>query len=249
MTNKKINISAIIEARMSSTRLPGKVLKNIGNKTCLEHLIHRLQKVEELNNIIVATSTNKKDNAIERLCKKNNFSYSRGSEDNVLNRVLNSAKQFDVDIIVEITGDSIFIDHEIISEAIQLFLTNKYDFVANCVKEPTYIPGFDARVLKTELLENIEKLIKDEEDYEHVTSYIWKNPSKFKIKNIHPPKFLDRRDIFLGLDTEEDLKLLRKIYKNLGSKNEYFNAYEIVNFLTLNTDIKKINEEIKRNIV
>ncbi len=249
MINKNINISAIIEARMSSSRLPGKVLKNIGNKTCLEHLIHRLQKVVELNNIIVATSTNKNDNAIENLCKKNNFSYSRGSESNVLNRVLNSARQYDVDIIVEITGDSIFIDHEIISEAIQLFLTNKYDFVANCVEEPTYIPGFDARVLKTELLENIEKLIKDEEDYEHVTSFIWKNPSKFKIKNIHPPKFLDRRDIFLGLDTEEDLKLLRKIYEYLGSKNEYFNAYDIVNFLTQNKDIKKINAEIKRNIV
>ena len=245
----KKNISAVIEARLNSTRLPGKVLKFIGDKPCLEHTIERLKKVRELNNIIVATTINQQDSEIENLCIKKNIDCFRGSEENVLNRVLNAAKKFNVDIIVEITGDSIFIDHKIISESIDEFLTNKYDFVANCVEKPMYIPGFDARVFETKLLEKIEKLIIDQEDYEHVTSYIWKNPKQFRIKNIHPPKELESGDIFLGLDTQEDLELLRNVYDYLGKKNEYFNARDIVSYLNKNKAIKDINKKIKRKAV
>ena len=245
----KKNISAIIEARMNSSRLPGKVLKLIGDKPCLSHTIERLKKVKELDNIVVATTTNEKDQLIENFCIKNNIDCFRGSEDNVLNRVLNSAKRFNVDIIVEITGDSIFIDYQIISDTIKEFINNKYDFVANCVKEPTYIAGFDSRVFETKLLEKIEKKIIDKEDFEHVTSYIWKNPDNFKIRHIHPPKELESKDIFLGLDTTEDLKLLREIYYNLGSNNKYFDAYEIITFLNKNKELKFINKKISRNKV
>lgn len=244
-----MNISAIIEARISSKRLPGKVLKLIGDKPCLEHTISRLRKVKELNNIIVATSINEKDNSIENFCTNNNICCFRGSEDNVLNRVLNCAKEFKVDIIVEITGDSIFIDHEIISESIQCFLSDKYDFVANCVKDPVYIPGFDSRVFKTKLLDYIEKKSLEEEDFEHVTSYIWKNPNLFKIKNIHPPTNLQSDEIFLGLDTKEDLHLLRNIYNALGSNNSYFSANDIVDYLNNNPDVNNLNKKIKRNVV
>ena len=245
----KKNISAIIEARMNSSRLPGKVLKLIGGFPCLYHTVQRLQKVKELDNIIVATTTNEKDNEIENFCNKNKIDCFRGDEENVLSRVLNSAKNFNVDIIVEITGDSVFIDHKIISDSIQIFNNNKYDFVANCVKEPTYIAGFDSRVFETKLLDKIEKIITDKEDFEHVTSYIWKNSKNFKIKHIHPPKELEARDIFLGLDTEEDLILLRNIYKNLGKNNRYFNAYEIVRYLNKNKQLKFTNKRIIRNKV
>ena len=95
---------------------------------------------------------------------------------------------------------------------------------------------------------SLSKII-EEEDFEHVTSYIWKNPSEFKIKNILPPKFLESGDIFLGLDTIEDLTLLREIYKNLGKNGEYFNANDIIEFLRANNKILQINKNIKRNTI
>ena len=248
MYNKK-KIGAIVEARMNSTRLPGKILMDIGNKPSLKHTTDRLALVKEIDEIIIATTTNKNDDVVEIFCKKNNISCFRGSENNVLNRVLKASYKFDIDIIVEITGDSVFVDHQIISEAITEYLNGNNDFVANCVSEPMYIAGFDARVFATHLLQEIEKKIVDDEDFEHVTSYIWKNPSKFSIKNIAPPKLLESGSIFLGLDTTEDLKLLREIYKALGKEDLYFNGEEIVKFLKNNNEIAKINDNIKRNIV
>jgi len=237
MNTQKKNVCAIVEARMSSTRLPGKVLMDIGGKPSILHTVERLRLVPELNDIIIATSINQADDVLESFCLEQNLSFFRGSEDNVLNRVLGASIKFNVDIIVEITGDSVFIDHSIISLCINEFTNSKFDFVANCVKNPKYIPGFDARVFKRELLVSIEKMITENEDLEHVTSYIWKNPKKFKIKHIKPPSNLAYKDIFLGLDTLQDLELLRAINFALGKNNMYFDANDIVNFLRRNPEL------------
>ena len=236
-----MNISAIIEARMTSSRLPGKILKKIGQKECLMHTIHRLQMIKDLDNIIVATTSNYTDDIICDLCELNNISYFRGSENNVLNRVLSASKYFNVDVIVEITGDSIFIDYQIIEESIKYYINGGYDFVANCVDKPMYIPGFDVRIFSTNLLESVEKKIIDEEDYEHVSSFFWKNPESFVIKHVRPPKNLESGDFFLGLDTQQDLDLLTKIYEVLGDSDRYFDAYEIIKFLNENIEIAKKN--------
>lgn len=242
-------IGAIIEARMSSSRLPGKVLKKIGNKECLLHTVHRLRRVKKISDIIVATTVNSSDDVLVELCKKNNISFFRGSEENVYERVLDAAIKFKVDIILEITGDSIFIDSNIIQESLDVYLNGDYDFVANCVKKPTYIPGFDARVFSTSILESIKNKIYDQEDLEHVSSFFWKNSNLFKIFHVKPPADLSSDSIFLGLDTPEDLKLLKKIYKNLSHNDSYFDAYEIVEFLKKNLSLVNYNSKIIRNKV
>ena len=126
-------IAAIIEARMNSTRLPGKILKKIGNKPSILHTIERLKMSNKIDDIIIATTKNKKDDILINLCEKKNIKYFRGSENNVLKRVLNTAQKFNVDVIVEITGDSVFLDYKLINKAIKIFMNNNYHFVANCV--------------------------------------------------------------------------------------------------------------------
>lgn len=242
-------VAAIIEARMSSSRLPGKVLKKIGKKECLLHTIHRLKRVKKISDIIVATTVNSSDDVLVNLCKKNNISFFRGSEENVYERVLDAAIKFKVDIILEITGDSIFIDSDIIQESLDIYLNGDYDFVANCVKKPMYIPGFDARVFSTSTLASIKNKIYDQEDLEHVSSFFWKNSNLFKIFHVKPPADLSSDSIFLGLDTLEDLKLLKIIYKNLGHDDNYFDAYQIVDFLKKNFNLINFNSKINRNKV
>ncbi len=244
-----VKIGAIIEARMNSNRLPGKILKKIGNKPSILHTVDRLKLTKNINEIIIATTTNRKDDLLVDLCKKKKIKYFRGSENNVLYRVLKAAKKNDIDIIVEITGDSVFMDYKLIDSAISLFLKNNYDFVANCVKKPMYIAGFDVRIFKTNKLSEIKNKIKDKSDLEHVSSYFWRNPKSFKIKHIHAPKKYDSSKYFLGLDTNEDLKLLRNIYKSLGQNDRYFDIREIVEFLNKNRKLGLVNANINRNVV
>ena len=242
-------IAAIIEARMSSSRLPGKVLKMIGNKPSLLHTIHRLRMVKNIDDIIVATTYNKSDDLIVNFCKKNKVSFCRGSEQNVLNRVLKTAKQYKVKTIVEITGDSVFLDYKLIDQAIKIYNSNNYDFVANCAINPTFIAGFDVRIFSTKKLEKVKTKITDKSDFEHVSSFFWRNPNLFKIFNIKPSKKLQSGKVFLGLDTKEDLKMLREIYKSLGKNDKYFDANEIVDFIKKNPRINKFNAKIIRNKV
>ena len=116
-----MKIGSIVEARMASTRLPGKVLLKIINKTVLHHLTDRIKLVKNINKTIVATTTNNKDLEIINWCKKKNINYFRGSEENVLERVYKAAKKFKLDTIVLITGDCPIVDHNIISETLNIF--------------------------------------------------------------------------------------------------------------------------------
>ena len=234
---------------MNSNRLPGKILKKIGIKPSILHTVDRLKLVQKLNDVIIATTINKKDDILINLCKEKKITYFRGSENNVLSRVLNAAKKNNIDIIVEITGDSVFLDYKLIDKAINLFLKKEYDFVANCVKKPMYIAGFDVRIFRTSKLEEIKKKITDKSDFEHVSSYFWRNSNFFKIKHIQAPKKYNSSKYFLGLDTNEDLKLLRKIYKSLGYNDRYFDIKEIVEFLDKNKKTGMINASITRNVV
>ena len=128
---KKFKVSAIIEARMSSSRLPGKVMMPICQIPSIHYLINRLKFVNELDDIIVATTTNKNDDILVKYLKKMNLKYFRGSEENVLDRVYKTAKHFHVKIIAQITGDCPIIDPRLISQAINTYLNNKADYVSN----------------------------------------------------------------------------------------------------------------------
>ena len=240
------NIAAIIQARTSSTRLPGKVLKELpcnSGITCLEQVIRRLKKSKKLNNIIIATTKDKEDNEIIDIAKKENVKYFRGSKENVLSRYYFAAKENNIDLIVRITSDCPCIDAGIIDLTIDDHIDKMSDYTTNCLVR-TYPHGLDVEVFNFNALEKAYKNATKDYEKEHVTPCINRNPQKFKINIAKAPKELYVPDIRITLDTEEDYALLCAVYDYLYPKNKYFNAYDIVNLFNEKPWLKLINKKI-----
>ncbi|WP_207205300.1 cytidylyltransferase domain-containing protein [Methanolobus psychrotolerans] len=236
---------ATIEARMTSTRLPGKVLKPIMGYPVLELLIERLQRSEYLDEIIVATTTNDTDEPIIALCDKLNIKYFRGSEEDVLIRVLDAAKSVSADIIVEITGDCPFVDPNIVDEYIQVFLNGDYDYVSNTI-DRSYPIGFDVQVFPVSILEEVNTLTSDPVDHEHVSIYIYEHPERYRLKNMESDEEVYWPDLAVTLDTQEDYELIGRIFEELYPHNPEFSASDVVKLLRDKPELVLINKQIKR---
>lgn len=244
--NKKI--VATIEARMTSARLPGKVLKYFCGKPDLQHIIERLRRSKYIDDVVVATTINDEDEPVIELCKKLDCHFYRGSEDDVLKRVLDAAKEFDADIIVEITGDCPVIDWRHADYLIEQLFARECDYVANNI-ERSFPRGYDTQVFPTSVLERVNDITDDPIDHEHVSLYIYRHPEVFKIWNWHAPAHLDHPEYEATLDTIEDYNFICAIYNNLYEKNSDFTCEEVVELLLKRPDIAEINSQIKRKIV
>lgn len=232
-----INIS--IEARMTSTRLPGKIMKLVNGKPALEVMVERVKQSKLANKIIIATTTNLEDNVIVEWCKKNDVNFFRGSENNVYDRVLKTHQKFNTTIIVELTGDCILITAELIDYAIQLYLDNNYEYVN--VRDPA---SMSAQIYSLEILESIKRGRELEYiDKEHVTPYLYTS-GKYKIFQAKIYEDLDFPKITLDLDTKEDLEIINRICKNFNDFN--FSYKEIAKFIKKNPHIININKHIRR---
>ncbi len=240
-------VTAIIEARCNSKRLPNKVLLKILNKPTLLHLIERLKRSKKIENIVVATSTNKKDKKIINLCKKNNLDFYRGSELNVMKRVYLTAKKFNADPIVQITGDCPLIDPKIVDKVINKFLKNKLDFCSNALIR-SYPDGMDVCVFSFKTFKKVQKLSGTNKKYhEHTALYYLKNKNKFKHMNILAPKRLKYPKMGLTLDEYLDFKLIKKIFEYFYKRNNYnFSCENIVNLMLKNKSFFNINKKVKR---
>ena len=178
-----MRIVATIEARMNSSRLPGKVLLKAKEKSMLEILVERLQQVKSIDDIIVATTTNPKDNEIAYLCAKKGLGFFRGSEEDVMGRVIGAAKSAKADLIVEITADCPIIDPNIIEQIINIYIANKVDYVGNA-KIRSYPDGMDTQVFSLKTLEKSYEMTDNKIDREHVTLHIRNNPNIFSQINV-----------------------------------------------------------------
>ena len=242
-------IVGIIEARMSSSRLPGKVMKKILGKPLLELLIERLKRAKMLDIIVVATSTNPEDKIISDLAKKLGVKCYRGSLGDVLSRIIEAAKSVKGDIIVEITGDCPLVDPEIVDKMVNTYLNSEADYVSN-VLEATYPAGMDVQVFSVKILEEISKLTNTPEEREHGSWLIYKNPEKtrFKLLNVKGPKELFYPHLRLMVDYIEDFELISNIFEKLYPSNPNFNTYDIINLLENKPELKQINSHIKVNL-
>jgi len=232
-----INIS--IEARMTSTRLPGKILKNINGKPALEIMVNRVRESKLKDNIIIATTINKQDDQIIRWCELNNLSYFRGSESNVYDRVVKAHQKFNTNIIVELTGDCILISAELIDHAINIYLKNDYDYVS--VSDPS---GMGAQVYSLKTLQSVSVGRKLEYlDKEHVTPYLYTS-GKYKKFETKIYDNLDCPNVSFPLDTIDDLKLIENICKNFNNFN--FSFKDIIEYIKKNPELVNLNKHIKR---
>ncbi len=250
MASRKI--VATIEARMTSNRLPGKVLMKSLGKPLLEHLVERLAKVKQLDAIVIATTTNATDDGVEalalRLADKYPVTCHRGSEEDVLRRVLEAADSVKGQIIVEITGDCPLLDPDIVTQTLELYLKNTCDYVANCT-QLTFPAGMEVQVFSTELLRraDIEGLLP--EDREHVSWYFLRNPQLFKLLNLSAPQNLHHPDFRLTLDEIDDYKLIDRVLTELYPRNPNFTCSDMVQLLLANPEWLAINQHVQQKTV
>ena len=241
-----MRIGVIIEARMSSTRLPGKVLLKVKNKTMLEMIIDRINLIKKIKTTIIATTTNKNDNKIVEWCKIKKVNFFRGSEENVLNRVYLAAKKFRLEVIILITGDCPLIDHSIISQTLSIYLNNDADYVSNAHLR-TYPDGMDVQIFDYKSLVKSHNLAKSRLEKEHVTLNMRRNPKIFKPLYIMAPDSLHYPKIGLTLDEPKDFILIKKIIEHFYSKkNMKFSCEEILTILKKNSKWLRINSSVKR---
>lgn len=208
---------AIIQARMSSSRLPGKVLIQVKNTTFLEYQIERVKLSKMIDKIVIATSIDSSDDIIEEICKRNGIEVFRGSLNNVLERFYFCANVYEPDNVIRITADCPLIDPVIIDKVIKLHIETQADYTSN-VMPRTFPDGLDVEVLKFVVLGKIYELAKESDELEHVTRYIHKNLSEFKIANLKNDE--DLSNYRWTLDTYEDMILLKKIIESFEN-NDY----------------------------
>jgi len=233
---------AIIQARMSSSRLPGKVLLPLSGIPVLEHVTQRVKMSKLLNKVIIATSIDVSDNAIEEWCKNNNIEFYRGSLDDVLDRFYVAACFYGAENILRITADCPVIDFEIIDEVIEKYHKENYDYYGLSGEFPD---GLDCTMISFFALETAWKNAKLKSEREHVGPYIEKHPDLFKIGGYE--KFEKLGHIRLTLDEPRDYKLLSYIFENLYVKDKYFRHQMILTLLNEQPNLLEINNKIQRN--
>ena len=246
----KRTITASIQARMGSSRLPGKVLKEICGQPMLLRQIDRIKKSRLIDQVVVATTTSKKDDLIEEFCRLNNLKFFRGSENDVLSRICDLLKEYNVDIHVEFCGDSPLPDPQIIDEIIGCFLKfNKEAEYFSSALKTTYPPGTEVTVYSSKILLKVNELVDiDDPLREHVGYNITRFKNQFKQFSIEAPPCFYQPEIYLEVDTPKDFEFIDTIYNYFLKKNKPdFSLMEILNFLRENPTLRDSNKnEVRR---
>ena len=243
-----MKILGIIQARMGSSRLPGKTLFQTKNKPMLWHIVNRLKEVKKINDIVIATSKLKIDDPVFEMSERYQLNCFRGSEKNVLDRFYNAAKSNSANHIIRITGDCPLLDSKTIDKLIEKYFNGHFDYcgiacgagVANKKNIKRYPDGLDAEIFKFEALEYAHTNATDNLSKEHVTPYIWKNTNKFKLGTLYSDK--DFSKLRLTVDNLEDFKLIKWIYNSLFDSNPLFEIKDIINLLIENPKMIKNNQ-------
>lgn len=236
---------ATIEARMNSSRLPGKILRPILGKPTLEHLVERVRRSKLVNEVVVATTVSPQDDAVEVWAKKAGIAIFRGSEEDVLLRVLEAQRAYKGDVIVELTGDCPLLDPQIIDQVLKYYLDHDTDYVSNS-KERSYPLGFDVKIFSREALEEVHRISQDPADREHVSLYLYEHPEKFTVHTIMAPPELHRPQYRICVDTLDDFTAAESIFKALYPKKPDFNAYDIVHYLDTHPEVVALNAAVQQ---
>ncbi len=239
-----VEVLAILQARMSSTRLPGKVLKPILGKPMIQHQIERILRSTRIDKLVVATSTRKDDDQIEKLCNKIGVDIFRGSLENVLDRFYRAASRYKPNSTVRLTGDCPLTDPFYIDLLIDFYLEKDCDFSNNGTR-PTLPHGLDAAIFSFYALEEAWKKANLPSDLEHVTPYILKRPEKFKIKFWKNKKNLSH--LRWTVDEPADFEFVKKVYESLYPTNPEFNTKDILELIKEQPIIQEINSGFTRN--
>ncbi len=243
-----MKIACTIEARMRSTRLPNKVMLPILQKPMLELMIERLRRVPEIDEIVIATTTDSSCEPIVELGSRLGVTVFRGSEKDVLDRVLKAAQAVSADLIVETTGDCPLIDPATISRVIRALREGPYDYCSNR-QTRTFPVGMDVQVFPTRVLADVASRTDDPADHEHVSLYIYEHPGRYRLKYVESGLPPNDSDLRLTVDTPEDFALIRAIYEALYPTKPNFDLRDVLRFLHARPDLVALNHHIQQKPV
>ncbi|WP_378950627.1 cytidylyltransferase domain-containing protein [Pelosinus sp. sgz500959] len=235
----------IVQARMTSTRLPAKVLMPILGKPLLTYQIERMKRIKLADEIVIATTTNDDDQTIVDLCEKLSISYFRGSELNVLERYYEAAKKYNADHVVRLTSDCPLIDPAVVDKVIAFYKENKsdYDYVSNTLKR-TYPRGLDTEVFSFQILHQAYQEAIEMSDKEHVTPFIYGHPDRYRLANVFHTENLSTHR--WTVDTVEDFQLIHRMIEQLYPIKQNFTLQDCIELLDQYPAWKNINSHIEQ---
>ncbi len=233
---------AIIQARMGSTRLPGKVMKKLAGVPVIKQVFSRVCMIEGLSGVVVATSTLDKDDILAAYCAGENIPLFRGSEDDVLDRYVQASRQADADVVMRITADCPFLDPRLSAKVLDLMLANPDCDYADNITPVTYPKGLDTQVVRRTTLERLWEQCDEPEDREHVLAYIRKHPEAFTTMAVNSP--VDYSAHRWTLDRAEDYKMLSMLARELKQQGLFGYHEEILRILDEHAEIREINAHL-----
>lgn len=240
-----MKVVAIIQARMSSTRLPGKVLKTVSGRTMLHRMLERVRRAKTVDQVVVATTTDPSDDAIVRASRRYDVEVFRGSLPDVLDRYYQAAKLYQADIIVRLTGDCPLIDPQLIDDVVNALIENQVDLACNRLPPPfsrTYPIGLDVEACTFTVLEDAWLHADQKHEREHVLPYLYAVPGRFKVLQLNHSE--DLGHLRWTLDTREDLLLLRRVYRHFKGNND-FSWLDVVELWRKKPAVFTINAQVQ----
>ena len=240
-----MNTVAVIQARMGSSRLPGKVLMDLGGETTLARVVRRLQRSRQVTKIVVATTTARGDQAIIRECEHLQVVCFRGEEQDVLDRYYQAASANAADAVVRVTSDCPLIDPELVDETVEVFRDEHADYASN-VFPRTYPRGLDTEVFSFDALDRAWREAREAHQREHVTPYLYEHPQIFKLASLSGAADYSRYR--WTLDTREDLELLRAIYSRFDGRDD-FSWLEVLRLMEREPELAELNSQVLQKSV
>lgn len=238
-----MNIVAIIQARCGSTRLPNKVLMDIAGQPMFSRVVQRVRRAKALTAVVLATSTDPRNEPLAALATRLGIRFCRGSEHDVLSRFVGAVHAFSADVVVRLTADCPLLDGAVIDRMVQAFQeTNGVDYVSNTL-ECTYPDGLDVEVISRKALMRAHAEARLPSEREHVTPYIYKHPELFSLLNVKHSE--DLSAYRLTVDEQADLEVVRCIYQHF--QDDHFTLMEMIRFLMENPELRQLNQNFGRN--
>jgi spore coat polysaccharide biosynthesis protein SpsF len=239
---KKQKVVITVEARMGSTRLPGKCDLPILHTTTTGILIERLKQVRNADAIVMATTANARDDILEERAKAFGVGCFRGSEEDVMSRIIGAGESQKADIIVEVTGDCLLLDPRLLDQGIEMFFQGNADVVTNVMDgKVSYPQGMDVQVFPWRLLKEAWPHATVEQR-EHVSLYFYQNPGKYRIAFMEAPAAQRLPAWRLMLDYEADYRLLKAVFEKLHPRNPEFGIDEVIGTIQSNPELLKLAE-------
>jgi spore coat polysaccharide biosynthesis protein SpsF len=235
---------ALIEARMGSSRLPGKVMLDMAGAPMLQRMIERVRLSRRLDEVVVATTGNPSDDIIAGLCERLGCPVFRGSEHDMLDRLLRAAQAHGAGIIVQLTGDCPLIDPAHIDRTLAVHEETRADYVCNNLK-PTFPIGFDVRLFPTAVLEEVDRLTDDPIDRIHGSYYIYTHPERFRLVNWEAERDMEK-SLRLTVDEYLDYELVRRVFEALLPSGIDFTAEQVVDWLRERPGLARINQTVRQ---